>query len=116
VISTCNCIAFACELFEKGIITTKDTDGLELTWGNHAAFYTLIERIGKREGFGKLLGEGTKRAAEKIGKGAEKYAMQTKGLELAAYEPRAIKGYALSYAVSNIGAATCTPVLFGGSI
>ena len=103
VISTCSSIAFACELFEKGIITTKDTDGLDLTWGNHAAFYTLIEKIGKREGFGKLLGEGTKRAAEKIGKGAEKYAMQTKGLELAAYEPRAIKGYALSYAVSNIG-------------
>lgn len=103
VISTAVCIAFACELFEKGIINTQTTDGLDLTWGNHRAFYRLIEMIGKREGFGKLLGEGTRRAAEKIGKGADRYAMQVKGIELPAYEPRAIKGYALSYAVSNIG-------------
>jgi len=102
-ISTGVCIAFACELFEKGIITTRDTDGLELAWGNHAAFFSLVERIGRREGFGKLLGEGVKRAAEQIGKGAEKYAMHSKGIELPGYEPRAIKGYGLSYAVSNIG-------------
>ena len=103
IISTGVCIAFACELYEKGIITKEDTDGLDLTWGNHPAFYELIKKIGKREGFGKLLGEGVKRAAEKIGKGAEKYAMQVKGIELPMYEPRAIKGYGLSYAVSNIG-------------
>jgi aldehyde:ferredoxin oxidoreductase len=103
IISTGVCIAFACELFEKGIISTKDTDGLELTWGNHAAFYSLIEKIGKREGFGALLGEGTKRAAEQIGQGAERYAMNVKGVEIAGYEPRAVKGYALSYSVSNIG-------------
>ena len=64
----------------------------------------LAEKIGKREGFGKLLGEGTKRAAEQIGKGAEAYAMQVKGLELPAYEPRAVKGYGLIFATSNIGA------------
>jgi aldehyde:ferredoxin oxidoreductase len=103
IISTGVCIAFACELFERGIISAKDADGLELIWGNHPAFYTLIEKIGKREGFGKLLGEGTKRAAEQIGQGAEKYAMNVKGIEVAGYEPRAVKGYALSYAVSNIG-------------
>ena len=103
-ISTGVCIAFACELFERGIISTKDTDGLELTWGNHPAFITLVQKIGKREGFGELLGEGVKRAAEQIGKGAEKYAIHVKGLELPAYEPRAVKGYALSYAVSTLGA------------
>ncbi|MFC1823093.1 aldehyde ferredoxin oxidoreductase family protein [Thermodesulfobacteriota bacterium] len=103
VISTAVSIAFACELFEKGIINTEDTDGLDLTWGNHSAFYDLIEKIGKREGFGEILGQGTRLAAAKIGRGAEKYAMQVKGIELPAYEPRAIKGYALSYAVSNIG-------------
>ncbi len=103
VISTAACIAFACELFELGIITTEDTDGLDLTWGNHEAFYKLIEMIGNREGFGKILGEGTKRAAEIIGKGSDRYAMEVKGVELPAYEPRAIKGYALSYAISNIG-------------
>jgi aldehyde:ferredoxin oxidoreductase len=103
IISTGVCIAFACELFERGIISAKDADGLELIWGNHAAFYNLIEKIGKREGFGELLGEGTKRAAEQIGQGAERYAMNVKGIEIAGYEPRAVKGYALSYAVSTIG-------------
>jgi aldehyde:ferredoxin oxidoreductase len=103
VISTAVCISFACELYEKGIISKEDADGLDLSWGNHESFFKLIEKIGKREGFGKILGEGTKRAAEIIGKGAEHYAMQVKGIELPAYEPRAIKGYALSYAVSNIG-------------
>lgn len=102
-ISTAGCIAFACELFEKGIITAQDADGLDLTWGNHEAFYQLIEKIGNREGIGRLLGEGTLRAAKAIGNGALQYAMQVKGIELPAYEPRAIKGYALSYAVSNIG-------------
>ena len=102
-VSTGNCIGFACELFERGIITTEDTDGLELTWGNHAAFLTLIEKIGRREGFGGLLGEGVVRAAQRIGKGAEAYAMHAKGLELPGYEPRAVKGYGLSYATSNIG-------------
>lgn len=103
VISTAACIAFACELFELGIITAEDTDGLDLTWGNHEAFYKLIGMIGNREGFGRILGEGTRKAAEIIGKGSAKYAMEVKGIELPAYEPRAIKGYALSYAISNIG-------------
>jgi aldehyde:ferredoxin oxidoreductase len=98
-------IAFACELFERGIITTRDADGLELTWGNHAAFVRLVEKIGKREGFGELLGEGVRQAAAQIGQGAEKYAMHVKGLEMPGYEPRAVKGYALSYATSNIGAS-----------
>jgi aldehyde:ferredoxin oxidoreductase len=98
------CIAFACELLERGIISTKDTDGLDLTWGNHSAFVKLAQKIGQREGFGELLGEGVKRAAEQIGKGAEKYAMHVKGLEVPGYEPRAVKGYALSYAVSPMGA------------
>lgn len=97
-------IGFATELFERGILDTKDTDGLKLTWGNHAAFLPLLERIGKREGFGRVLGDGTKRAAAQIGEGAEKYAMHVKGIEIAGYEPRATKSYALSYAVSNIGA------------
>ena len=63
----------------------------------------LVQKIAKREGFGKLLGEGTKRAAEAIGKGAEKYAMHSKGLELPAYDPRAAKVHGLSMATSNIG-------------
>ena len=104
-VSAGNSIGFAYELYQRGIITKKDTDGLELNWGDHAAMMKLVDKIGNREGFGKLLGEGTKRAAEEIGKGAEDYAMQVKGLELPAYEPRAVKGYGLVLATSNIGAS-----------
>jgi aldehyde:ferredoxin oxidoreductase len=104
-VSAGNAIGFAYELFQRGIITKKDTDGLELKWGDHEAMMKLVEKIGKREGFGQLLGEGTRRAAAQIGKGAEDYAMQVKGLELPAYEPRAVKGYGLILATSNIGAS-----------
>jgi len=104
-VSAGNAIGFAYELYQRGIITKKDTDGLELKWGDHAAMMTLLEKIGNREGFGKLLGEGTKRAAAQIGKGAEDYAIQVKGLELPAYEPRAVKGYGLILATANIGAS-----------
>jgi len=102
-ISTGVCIAFATELFERGAISIADTDGLNLSWGNKEAVCSLIEKIGKREGIGYLLGEGVKRAAKKIGGEAPSYAMHIKGLELPGYEPRGIKGYALSMATSNIG-------------
>jgi len=102
-ISTGNCIGFAYELYEKGILTSDDTDGLELTYGNHAAMITLVKKIGRREGFGDVLAEGTVRAAQHIGKGAEYYAMQVKGLELPAYEPRGLKATGFGYATSSIG-------------
>ena len=102
-ISTGSAIGFAMELFQRGIITQKDTAGMELNWGNHRAVLEMIKKIANREGLGKSLGEGTKRAAEAIGKGAEKYAMHSKGLELPAYDPRAAKIHGLSMATSNIG-------------
>ena len=102
-ISTGSAIGFAMELFQRGIISKEDTDGLELNWGDHKVMLELIRRIAKREGFGRLLGEGTKRAAEAIGKDAEKYAIHSKGLELPAYDPRAAKIHGLSMATSNIG-------------
>jgi len=102
-ISTGVCIAFALELFEKGIISTADTDGLDLTWGDKDAVNSLIEKIGRRVGIGRLLGEGVRRAAESIGKEANPYAMHIKGLEMSGYDPRGVKGYALSMATSNIG-------------
>ncbi len=104
-ISTGSAIGFAMELFQRGIITSKDTDGMELNWGNHQGLLELIRKIAKREGFGKILGEGTKRAAEAIGQGAEHYAIHSKGLELPAYDPRAAKVHGLSMATSNIGAS-----------
>jgi len=116
-ISAGNTIGFAYELFEKGIITLKDTDGLDLTYGNHEAAIELIKKIGNRQGFGDVLAEGTKRAASLIGKGSEAYAMQVKGLEMPAYDPRGAKRHGLGYATSPVGAnhtiSYCVQEIFG---
>ncbi len=102
-ISTGNTIGFAMELFQRGILTTADTGGMELRWGDGQALMDLIRKIANREGIGEILAEGVKRAAEIIGKGADRYAIHCKGLELPAYEPRAAKIHGLSMATSNIG-------------
>ena len=102
-ISCGNSIGFAYELFEKGILTTEDTDGLDLKYGDPEPMLKMIEKIGNREGLGDILADGVKRAAEKIGKGSQEFAMHVKGLELPGYEPRAMKTIGMSYAVSNIG-------------
>lgn len=104
-ISTGNCIGFAYELYERGIITRQDTDGLELTYGNHSVMITLVKKIAMREGFGNILAEGVMRAAEIIGKGAEAYAIHVKGLEPPGYEPRTLKSMGFNFATSNIGAS-----------
>ena len=106
-ISTGSSIGFAYELYEKGLLTRKDTDGLELTYGNHAAMLALVKKIGLREGFGNLLAEGSMRAAAAIGKGAEDYAIHVKGLELPAYEPRGAKSQGYNYVTASIGANHC---------
>ena len=110
-------IAFAMELFERGILTRTDLDGLDLTWGNHQEAYKLLMKIIKREGIGDILALGTKKAALTIGKNAEKYAMQVKGLEIPAYEPRGAKSHGLNLATSTIGASHmtgyCGQELFG---
>jgi len=103
-ISTGVTIGFAYELFEKGILTTKDTDGLALKFGDPEPMLKLIEKIARREGIGNILAEGTKRAAGRIGKGTEQYAIQVKGLELPAYEPRARKALGMNFATANMGA------------
>lgn len=106
-ISTGCTIGFAYELYEKGIINKSDTDGLELTYGNHEAMVALVKKIALREGFGNILAEGSKRAASIIGKGAESYSIQVKGLELPAYEPRGAKSHGYNYATASIGANHC---------
>ena len=97
-------IAFAMELYEKGIISIDDLDGIDLKWGNAEAMIAMIHKIAHREGFGAVLADGTKKAAEKIGKGAEKYAMQVKGMELPGYDVRGAKAHGLSYATAFTGA------------
>jgi aldehyde:ferredoxin oxidoreductase len=97
-------IAFAMELFERGILTLKETGGLELKFGNDQAMMTVLRQMAYREGIGNLLADGTKAAAQKIGKGAEKYAMHIKGLEMPAYDVRGAKAHGLNYATSYTGA------------
>jgi aldehyde:ferredoxin oxidoreductase len=103
-ISTGSTIGFAFELFEKGILTLKDTDGLDLTYGNHQAMLELINKIARRAGFGNLLADGTRKMAEQLGGEALNYAMEVKGLEMPAYDPRAAKNQGLNYATSVVGA------------
>jgi len=103
-ISTGDTIAFAMECYEKGILTKEDTDGIELVWGNGDALIEMIKKIAYREGFGNILAEGAKIAAEKIGKGAEKYALHVKGMEPPAYDVRTAKGFGLGWATATRGA------------
>jgi aldehyde:ferredoxin oxidoreductase len=97
-------IAFGMELYERGILSNQDTGGIELNFGNHEAMITLLRLMAHREGIGDLLTDGTRAAAEKIGKGAERYAMHVKGLELPAYDVRGAKAHGLNYATSYTGA------------
>ncbi len=106
-IATGNTIAFAMECFERGLLSKKDTGGIELKFGNAEAMMTMVEMIARREGLGDILAEGTKRAAEKIGHGAAEYAMQIKGQELPMHDPRGKVGLGIGYAISPTGADHC---------
>lgn len=96
-ISTGATVAFAIECYEKGLITKKDTDGLDLTWGNHAAMVSLVEKLGRREGFGDVLADGVRLAAQRIGRAAEEFAMHVRGQEIAMHDPKLFPAYATAY-------------------
>ena len=102
-ITTGECIAWAMELYEKGELTRREADGIELRWGNGEAILTLIKKIAYREGFGDLIADGVRRAAEKLGKG-KRIALHVKGLEIIQADPRGLKGYGLGYAIASRGA------------
>jgi len=106
-VSTGGVMGFCMELFERGILTEADADGYHMQWGDDKFIFDFIKKIALREGFGDLLAEGTRRAAEKIGKGSDQYAMQVKGMELPGYDPRGAMAMALNYATSNVGANHC---------
>ncbi len=98
-------IAWAMECFEKGLIGLEETDGLELEFGNTRSMLTAVERIARREGdFFHLLGEGSARAAAKIGRGAEEFLTTVKKQEAPAHMPRVKRSLALIYAVNPNGA------------
>jgi aldehyde:ferredoxin oxidoreductase len=102
-VSTGGAIAFSMDLYDRGILTLDDTGGIDLTWGNAEAMETLIHQIAGREGFGSVLAQGVRQAAQIIGKGSERFAYHTKGLELTGFDPRTLMGTALGYAVSSRG-------------
>lgn len=102
-ISTGTTIAFAMECYERGLITKKDTDGLALTWGNIDATLTLIEQMALRRGFGAVLADGTRLAAERIGQGSERFAVHVHGREVPMHNPRQFPGTA------HIVAYSCEP-------
>ncbi len=92
------------ECFEHGLIDLKETQGIDLRFGNASAMVTMVERIAKRQGLGDWLAEGTRRAAEKIGGDAKYFAMQVKGQELPMHDPRGKVGVGLGYAINEAGA------------
>jgi len=97
-------IAFAMEAFEKGVITTRDTGGIKLTWGNVEAMIDMVELMGQKKGIGELLGQGTRKAAQKLGQGSDHYAVNVKGMEVPMHDPRAFFSMAANYATGPRGA------------
>jgi aldehyde:ferredoxin oxidoreductase len=90
-LSTGMSIAFAMECFDKGLLTRKDTGGIDLKFGDAEVLLKAIDMIAHREGIGNLLAEGTARMAQKIGQGSEQFAMNVKGLEFGQYDPRVMR-------------------------
>ena len=103
-ISTGVAIAFAMEAYEKGLIRKEDAGGIEPKWGDAQAMIALTHQIGKREKLGALLGQGVKRAAEKLGGDSWKYAVHVKGMETPMHDPRTFYSIGLTYAVGPRGA------------
>ena len=92
-------VAFAIECYEEGILTKKDTDGLELSWGNSDAIIALVDKMINREGIGDILADGSRVAARKLGKGSERFTVHAGGQELAMHDSRNDPGFALHYSV-----------------
>lgn len=95
-------IAWAMDCFEKGLLTTQDTGGIELHFGNAQALVQMVEQIGKREGLGRVLGEGSWRAAEILGVGRE-LAVTVKSIEVPAHMPQVKRSLALIYLLNPFG-------------
>lgn len=103
-ISIGNTIAWAMECFEKGIITTEDTGGIKLEFGNAEAMLQMVSDIAYRKGFGDVLAEGVARAAQIVGKESESFAMHVKGVEVPMHDPRGKAMIAIAFSTSDTGA------------
>ena len=102
-LETGSMISWAMELYEKGILTQKDTDGLDLSWGNDEAVIELVHKIARREGIGDILADGPMEAAKRIGKDSEKFLVHVKGMSNLHSDERPTPALALNIAVSSRG-------------
>ncbi len=103
-VSTGSAVAFAMEVFEKGLLTREDTGGIDLTWGKAEAMVQVVELMRQNKGIGALLNQGIRRASAEIGGGSEDFAYQVKGLEAPAHDPRCNFSLAATYATGPRGA------------
>ncbi|HSW10270.1 MAG TPA: aldehyde ferredoxin oxidoreductase family protein [Bacillota bacterium] len=102
-ISAGGVLQWAMECREKGLLTAGDLDGVDLRWGNAEAMNAMIRKIAFREGFGSVLADGVRRAAEQVGGDSYRWAVQAKGLEQSRVDTRSAKAYALAFAVNPRG-------------
>ncbi len=104
-------VAWAMECFERGLLSSEDTQGLDLSFGSADGVVETIRRTGQRSGLGNLLAEGVKRASAKLGQGSEHWAMHVKGMEINGCDPRGMPGLAL-----GLAAGLRPPGLNGGEV
>jgi len=111
VLSLGDILAWTMELYQRGIISTKDTDGISMEWGSGEAIIKMTDKIVRREGFGDILADGIIPAARKIGRGSEEFAMHVKGLPMQNYPFNSSPAWALTAAVGPRGDAqkACCP-------
>ncbi len=102
-ISTGTTIAWAFEAFERGLLSPAEADGLDLRFGAADTVVALTERIARRQGLGDLLAEGSLRAARRLGRNSERFAVHVKGLEVAMHDPRHMPHMFRNYPVSPTG-------------
>src|SRR5579875_934204 len=103
VVSTGTTIAWAMEAAERGLLSRAEADGLDLRFGAAPTLIQLIEKIARREGIGDLLAEGSRRAAQRLGRGSEAFAVHVKGLEVAMHDPRHMPHMLRNYPVAPTG-------------
>ena len=97
-------ISWAMEAWDEGLLTAEDTGGIDLSWGNAETIIKLTKMIALREGFGDVLADGSAAAAERIGRGTDKFVMTVKKQEIAGQEPRAQKSMGLAAVTAARGA------------
>lgn len=100
-------IAFAIECYQRGVLGPHDTEGMELGWGDAATVVRLIQQMARREGFGSLLADGSRKAAERIGRGSEEFAMHVCGRELPMHDPRVTPSMGVFYIADATPAQHC---------